>query len=122
MKREIADTKEVDWIDGRGPEFPAVPLPQSLFAFPNERAGHRELGERNHRENDEPPIFHARAFRLKTIKLVARKPRPIKMKAIPRTTNSRSVSKNRAVARTAITTIPRFASKTRPLRIPRSKV
>src|ERR1043165_9910483 len=122
MKRHVAATKDVEWIDGCGPEFPDVALPQSLFAFPNERARDRELGESNRCENDEPPIFHARAFRLKTIRLVARKPRPIKMKAIPRTTNSRSVSKNRAVARTAITTIPRFASKTRPLRIPRSKV
>src|SRR3954465_11999912 len=122
MKGNVTAAEDIDWIDGGGPEFPKVALPQSVFAFPNERAWDRELGERDQHENDEPPIFHARAFRLKTTRLVTRKPIPIAIKAIPRTTNSRSVSKNRAVARMAITTMPRFASKARPLRIPRSKV
>src|SRR3954463_8954229 len=122
MKGDVTAAEDIHWIDGRSPEFPNVALPQSVFAFPNERARDRELGERDQNENDEPPIFHARPFRLKTTRLVTRKPIPIAMKAIPRTTNSRSVSKNRAVARTAMTTMPKFASKTRPLRIPRSKV
>src|SRR3954462_12068916 len=122
MKCDVTAAKNIDWIDRRGPEFPNGAARERVFAFPNERAWDRELGKGNHTENDEPPMFHARAFRLKTIRFVTRKPRPIKMKAMPRMTNSRSVSKNRAIARTAITTMPRFASTTRSLRIPRSKV
>src|SRR3954451_19519535 len=103
MKCHVTAAEDIDWIDGAGPEFPNVALPQCVFAFPNERARDRELGERDQNEDDEPPIFHARDFRLKTIRLVTRKPTPIKMKARPRTTNSRSESKNRAVARMAMT-------------------
>src|ERR1041385_4362799 len=102
MKGDVAATKDVNWIDRRSPEFPNVALPERVFAFPNKRARDRELNRRDQNENDEPPMFHARAFRLKTIRFVTRKPMPIKMKAIPRTTNSRSVSKNRAVARIAM--------------------
>ena len=86
-------------------------------------AGTASWARRDQNENDEPPGFHARAFRLKTTRFVTRNPRPIAMKAIPRTTNSRSLSKNRADRENVrSTSMPRFASKTRPARMPRNKV
>ena len=111
FQRDVTAAKGIHRIDRRGAEFPnAARAAASAPVSRSKKPAPRAAPERPEAKTMSRQIFHARALRLNTTRFVTRKPSPIAMKAMPRTTNSKSLSKNRATASAAMTSMPRLAS------------